>query len=597
MFCSNCGKEINTENKFCSFCGNKNKYFTNNNKIDTKSSKLDIENNLVKAQDSIKIISENNDEQLMGANQKNKVEEVNHKKISKSAHDKKSILSYFVKHWRGELSLGVSYWINNVLISTIIIGIITMTVEYIDFTNNPVMPSILIILMWVTIILLTPWILVGLWKSASNHISQYNKYFWPIIVKILAIIGWVQFVVISYQAGIPQIIEFSKIVLGKDSIPKYNISILNDGKELEISGGIRFGLTNEIEKYFIKYPNIKVLHLNSIGGRISESHKLYNFLKDKKLTTYTSLGCSSACVNVFLAGEYRFVSKNAYLGFHQPGFAGMSESDLYDTIRKEKNFYLDKNINADFVNKIFSTPNDDIWQPSHFELLNAGMIDKVVDGYKFSSTDLTIWSDIKKLESDLLKTRLYQVIKIYEPNEFDNILNILHSGIMEGMPKQDMFAKTRGVSQKVLIKYLPYSSNKSLKSFLDLIIEQYEMLYKQDPVVCYNFMMGELEHFNPHKYFSNDLINIELNLIADIIESGFLQQNKIPTESEIEDIQSEVYALTLVESGEDFFLLEKENPSEVEKAKIGRVNINLFKQIKKLKESDRVRFLRFMFSY
>ena len=65
-----------------------------------------------------------------------------------------------------------------------------------------------------------------------------------------------------------------------------------------------------------------------------------------------------------------------------------------------------------------------MWKPSHYELLQSNIIDKVVDGDEFSPSDLYTWKDLKKLESDLLNIKIYQVIKTYEPNEFNKILKI-----------------------------------------------------------------------------------------------------------------------------------------------------------------------------
>lgn len=288
--------------------------------------------------------------------------------------------SYILRHYRGELSLGVSYWVNNVLLNIAFFNAASFIMGNLDFTNNPVLPSLLVVFIFIFSFFLTPWALIGLWRSAKNHILRYDKHFWPNVVRFLVFIGWIQFFFIAIETSIPQIVEFSRIAIGKSTVPEYNISIHNNGRELKLSGGIRFGLTNEIEKYFIKYPNIRVLHLNSMGGRIAESHKLHDFIAGKNLVTYSSLGCYSACVNVFLAGKYRILRENAYLGFHQPGFTGISNIYLSDVIEQEKNFYLEKNIKSDFVEKIFSFPTNKIWKPSHNVLLEAGVIHKRVKG-------------------------------------------------------------------------------------------------------------------------------------------------------------------------------------------------------------------------
>src|SRR5439155_11997846 len=104
---------------------------------------------------------------------------------------------------------------------------------------------------------------------------------------------------------------------------RYTLRLLRQNTELEVSGGIGFGLTDEVKRYLDAYPGIQVIHLNSIGGRIVEAHKLRDLIASRKLTTYSSEGCLSACATAFLGGVVRVLHEDARLGFHQPSFPGV----------------------------------------------------------------------------------------------------------------------------------------------------------------------------------------------------------------------------------------------------------------------------------
>ncbi len=546
MYCTSCGNLIKKNYNFCTNCGKKNAFLFVNNK----------QQNLIK-----------------------------NKKIS-----------YFKKHWYGQLTLGISYWINNVLLYIIFTFLIIFFAKNMDFTNDFVLPSIFMVIIWIVVSVLIPWSLIGLWRSTKNHIDKYNITFSANIVRIFVVLGWIQAISLFINTGVPQIIEFSKIAFSKDDIPTYNIRILNNGKELEISNGIEFGLTNEIKKYFDKYPNIKVLHLNSMGGRIAEAQKLSNFLKDKNIITYTSRGCYSACIDIFMAGKYRFINENADLGFHQPAFAGMTKNNLIEAIYQQKQYYLSKGVEKAFIEKAFSTPYNDIWKPSHFELKQAGIIDKVVDGNDYVATELYFWNDLKKLESLLLRIPLYQTIKIYAPNEFKEIINIIHSSIQHGDTKIAMFAKTRKIAQKLYLKYLPYSSNEALLNATKLMISEMQTIYKKNPIECYKFSIGELNNFNPNNYFTNDFLEYELNLMNAVIESGAVNPQKISNEKKIEKIQEKLFLLLYKAIGEDILILDKLNSKNIDKEKASRVIIIMYKKILNLKYDEKISLLRFMYS-
>ena len=121
--------------------------------------------------------------------------------------------SYILRHYRGELSLGVSYWVNNVLVNIVFFNAASLIMGILDFTNDPVPPSLLVIGIFIFSFFLTPWALIGLWRSSKNHIIKYNKHFWPNVARFLVIAGWIEFFFVAIETSIPQIVDgVSKLV-------------------------------------------------------------------------------------------------------------------------------------------------------------------------------------------------------------------------------------------------------------------------------------------------------------------------------------------------------------------------------------------------
>lgn len=584
MFCSNCGKKINETNKYCPYCGKKNKYFIDN---------LQNKDNRIASHDiNIEKTINEDDNGKISERLKSGIQHEANKDITANKNS-----SYFLKHWQGRLSLAVSYWVNNILLNIILLGLITIISHAVNFTNNPVFPSIFMILIWLFVFVSTPWVLIGLWRSAENHIKIYNKFFWARAVQILVVIGWVQSIAIFISQGFPQVVEFSKIALNKDSIPDYKITILNNGKELEISGGIKFGLTNKINEYFSKYPNIKVMHLNSLGGRVLEAQKLSKFLDNKNITTYSSTGCYSACVDIFMAGKYRVLNQKAKLGFHEPFFPGLTSADMYQEIEQQKNLYSNKGVDNNFIEKAFSTPHDDLWKPSSYELKQSGVIHKVVDGYNFSVTDLQAldtFSDIKKIESTVLNIPIYQTIKTYEPESFNKILEIINTSVKNGDTRNNMYTKVRTIIQNLFLKYLPFASDDLISDFLNLAIMQTKIIYKIDPASAYDFLMGTKLNFDINQHFSKEMLIKELKLKNDVIISANLNPQKIPQEQDIEDIQSKLFFHLMKEFGEDISLLDKNNLNDSEKAIAAKIFIRMYEIIFGFNEEEKTKIFRFL---
>lgn len=49
---------------------------------------------------------------------------------------------------------------------------------------------------------------------------------------------------------------------------------MNQGTEVELLGGFEFGTSNNLAQVLVDNPSVKIIHLNSMGGRIAEAKKL-----------------------------------------------------------------------------------------------------------------------------------------------------------------------------------------------------------------------------------------------------------------------------------------------------------------------------------
>jgi len=290
-------------------------------------------------------------------------------------------MSYIKQHWRGKLPLGISYWVNNVLLSVLILISMIILSDMVSSFSSYSFSFFGLILFYIFIFfVVSPWVYVGLLRSASNHIKQHNVYFWANIVRILVVVGIFRTVMTFVDSAYPQMVEYYKIAMGTDDLPSYIIQLEENNTTLKIIGGIKFGLTDDVNTYLEKYPQIDTLHLESIGGRVNEAMELAKVVEKKNLNTYVSDICFSACSYIFIAGDERMVEPTARLGFHQPSFPGLAQEELKSQIARDKRFFIKKGIEKDFVDKIFKVPSETILQVEYEELKKVGVATKLVEG-------------------------------------------------------------------------------------------------------------------------------------------------------------------------------------------------------------------------
>ena len=98
-------------------------------------------------------------------------------------------MAYIGKHWRGEFSLAISFWVNYYLFNAAI-EIFWTWFRIAPPIKNPVVVSrILIIHFCIWLAIVYPWQIIGVWRSANRHIQETEKRVWAGLAKVLVVLG------------------------------------------------------------------------------------------------------------------------------------------------------------------------------------------------------------------------------------------------------------------------------------------------------------------------------------------------------------------------------------------------------------------------
>lgn len=280
--------------------------------------------------------------------------------------------NYFARHWRGELSLAVSYWANGVGATIAVFGLSALAATM-DWTEAPELAAATAAGVLLFAVAVTAWQLVGIWRSAERHPGRGGSETWATIAKVMVIVGLVRTTIDASVSMVPQLGMTWEIVTGDSRYSGYTLRVLRGASVLEISGPIGFGLTNEVVGMLEAHPTIGTLHLESPGGRIEEAKKLCRLIRARGLLTYVSGECLSACTLAFLGGRERLVGPDAKLGFHAfdlPGGVYVQEN----LRRQGIDYYVEQGVERAFARRALDTPATEMWYPSFQELRDAGVI-------------------------------------------------------------------------------------------------------------------------------------------------------------------------------------------------------------------------------
>lgn len=504
--------------------------------------------------------------------------------------------SYVSRHWYGELSLPLSYWVNGAVI-TYGFYLLLNLIPWDSLTRTPKTLFIGVIVLWVVAAILAVWQLVGIWRSADYYLEEGRSKFWGNAAKAAVILGIIQTIGVYASVAIPQVTELAKIAIGKDPMGTYQLRVLRDASELEITGAIVFGLTDDVVRILDAHPTIHTVHLNSVGGRVGAARKLRDLIASRGLTTFTATGCSSACTLAYVAGRERLIAEHADLAFHQYSFPGSRPSDFKFEYEKDKQDWLARGISKAFADKAYATPNSEYWKPSHKELFEAGFLTGYAgpDTVAVSGTSV---DEFDKFEAKILQIPWYVALKSYEPTMYEVILEELRTGLQKGRSITELQTKILPIANALVTKRLPYASDSTLRKFAKLNMEIMKFLYASNPDLCYQSLNleGETSGLSYRQYLSEEMLDRELAIMAEIITSAAQQRNRPPNEQQVEKELTSVLTDLSQRYGDDLQMLNNLELARANKAKVCEITYDFFQTILLLPDQKAVPLLRYMFA-
>jgi hypothetical protein len=205
-----------------------------------------------------------------------------------------------------------------------------------------------------------------------------GKHFWGGLAKAVTVVGVLNLAYNGLFVGTAQLAGIYEIIDGDARVGAHQFKVLANGQMLEFSGGITFGVANELNGFLQAMGNVRTVKLNSMGGRILEAQRMSDLIRAKGLTTFVAQDCMSACTIVFLGGKERVVLSAARIGFHQPAFRGMTAASRRAAISTEMARLQRLGLSKAFAEKANVATPSGMWFPDKDELVREKVVTRVM---------------------------------------------------------------------------------------------------------------------------------------------------------------------------------------------------------------------------
>lgn len=354
-------------------------------------------------------------------------------------------------------------------------------------TFNPYVIMLALVAIWAVLLAAQVFQSVGVWRSAARYRRERKVEgrlgLWGLAAQLAVIVAALGAVKVAAESAVPQLREGWRMAFLNDpDTPDYTLRLMRAGTEMEIAGGFKYGLARDAERLFASAPDLKVVHLNSAGGRLGEATALAQHIRARGLDTYTSAACASACTLAFAAGRQRWLKRGAKLGFHRAIFAGT------ETAEEMRALLLAAGLERSFVERAVAQSATSLWFPDELELLQAKAVSGIVDPYRFAVSGLGARPTIADIEAALRKVGIFAALETADPGLFADTAGVYRQRYLDGASEGEIVDEVRSAKvSPLLVGRLATAGNDILVAYALLLADQYEALNQQDSAACYEF--------------------------------------------------------------------------------------------------------------
>jgi hypothetical protein len=412
--------------------------------------------------------------------------------------------NYFVRHWRGQLTLPVSFWVNCLGAMLICIGLIQLAGIYLENVSlrggSAAVLGIIVLLLIVTV-----WSAVGAWSSSGHHTQRGGARGWAVIVQILIVFEVFGTATNFFLYQLPRIREYWLIASGHDPMGQIEVQRSRDGQHIVLSGAFGAGSANIVKAQLEQAPAVTTVVLESPGGRIVEADHIAQLIRERKLNTYVETHCESACTLILLAGADRAGTPGARIGFHRASFPGMDPQ--LDAAMTEEMIekYREAGLPERFLVRIRSTRADDMWYPARDELVEAHVVTRLAAGGE--PAQLRKFDSQQYLAFEYAGDPIVSAINDHFPGAANAAAAAAWVPHQRGESEAVMWAAARKVILGYYAKLMRTADDASLRAYLQIRLDQLRAAREVSDETCALLASSSLDitHSLPKELYEREL--------------------------------------------------------------------------------------------
>lgn len=397
--------------------------------------------------------------------------------------------SFPLAHWRGDLSLRVSFWLNFALPTVATNLVFGGLAAWMSLEGRSLQASSMALLVgWPLGLALAVWGAVGAWRAA--HARDGDAILWSVAAKFALALG-----VLSTLASATLDFGFRfgeslQLAQGIDPLGAIRIIPAPDGRRLRLQGPLGMGDATRVQHQLEAAPQVELIELDSSGGRLYEAQAIAHAATDRGLRTRVVGQCDNACTLIFLAGKSRQIMPGAQLGLQRLSVAGFHPVLGWLANRELAAIYGRAGLPENFLIKTMSTPPPNLWHPEADELIAARMI-----GVPNRPLDIDLPTFRAALPDDyaeaLSTNPVWQALDRRHPGSIAAAAGRMAAARASGATDDAVQVAGQRVIEELLSALLSHASAPMRENFVVLLSDQLDALGATSPQACLALLTGD----------------------------------------------------------------------------------------------------------
>ncbi len=277
---------------------------------------------------------------------------------------------YLRRHWRGELPLAAAVIASGALVWGAV-QLVAFAARRVPITEYPEAASLLLVAEVALLIVGAVWWGMGVQRAAFRHVEFGGSLLVALLTGAVGVGAFFWAGAFWYQSARHVMPDVWATLAG--TAPPAAVGIDATAGVVRVQGDLEFGSMRAVRAALDAHPGVRVVQLESRGGRVAEGLALGALLRDRGVDTLVTGECSSACVTAFAGGARRLIGPQAKLGLHSAGGKGVSAAAVASANRASDEFIAQRGVDWRLLEKGAAVANESIWFPEPWLLLASGL--------------------------------------------------------------------------------------------------------------------------------------------------------------------------------------------------------------------------------